>query len=1083
MATRRSRLQIKPNIGPKINKTPAKAPVNVPNFGPKVSETEKSENDKPVTVLKDKTVPVLQNSNNSEIKSTEELQEKIVIKSPTRDLSETKPSKNSVNKSPTAAENVVKPLFKPDPGPLARGIRNRFAKPKPNIGLRGVARPNVASKPASPVKVFSPDRSSVKSPIKSPVRLSLSNEDSSTQQSGISSVDTCEQDENTPVVNVDQTVSTSTIDKRSTQQKPEKIKTSRRQRTINIRQFPEDEPPDRQKMKMSDLIYWNPSKNPMKQSSEKIRKRSNSTTVESSSTSDTPDNSFTTAPDKQDDSSMSSDAMLVPQVTIGPDGSMIINEQSLVVEAEHEKEVLSPTEIVEEDDVYVNYNSFRNKGTTKCWLDNETARFYRALSALGTDFSLMSSLFPHRTRRELKNKFKREERYNRQMVDMAIKMRTPLSLESFESIESVLEKDKQDRENKRKASIKRKKEEKQSGNPAYKPKKSRPNKEIKNTKKSVDEEDGVASSPEADKNKTSRPSRPKKPKITKEKTTPGKLTTEKHDPAQPEIIRKSKPLEYEEFEFESSDEEDKLPARLPKLQKSCKFTEFQNTASKKLQVICASRPVSDDSDDDDNEDDDVDVLASDSDIDEDVTSNSNDVNDHTQENVTSNSNIVNDHTQENVMSNSSIVNDHIQEDVTPNLNIVNDDTQENDLMNTNNDLLESAGEITVNNSCEILNSENIEENICNIAEDINNSSGYMTLNTMETETNFDMMDEIVSVENRSEENLPVIDTETLSPIMVTTPEDDALMTKIKQKSEKLVENKTNTDFRKSLINKSKTTISNVEYTTSTPSSTTTDKNQTPKTVPRRIKKFQPNLNLARKKDASLMGNNKNLPVSNGAVAKEQEKGKPINKKPQLVTNKKDCVIIGEKDSRKSSAAKSLHTLPESCSVSNIENEDNDIEIVEDDKEKTTNNSDVEMMSDIEDFSTYKGVVRNLNSTNKSLSKLVEEKPRKSASASVIDVNMEVVASDVDVSYVEESVATGDTAPVHSVKVLNKDNTNHFVLPASVFPNLPFSQEQDKMQMVLVPETMDGDTIYHVYMLPETEDNNSSAQPSDTKDTS
>ncbi|XP_055957662.1 histone-lysine N-methyltransferase, H3 lysine-79 specific [Patella vulgata] len=879
MATRRSRLQIKPNIGPKITKTPAKTPVNVP----KASETEKSETDKLVTVLKDKTVPLLQNSNNSEIKSTEELQEKIAINSPSRDVSETEPVKNSVNKSPTPAENAVKPLFKPDPGPLARGIRNRFAKPKPNIGLRGVARPNSA-KPTSPVKVFSPERSPIKSPIKSPVRLSLSNEDSSTQQSSISCVDTCEQDENSPVVNVDQTISTSTIDKRSTQQKTEKIKTSRRQRAINIRQFPEDEPPDRQKMKMSDLIYWNPSKNPMKQSSEKIRKRSNSITVESSSTSDNVDNSFTTEPDKQDDSSMSSDAMLVPQVTIGPDGSMIINEQSLVVEAEHEKEVLSPTEIVEEDDVYVNYNSFRNKGTTKCWLDNETARFYRALSALGTDFSLMSSLFPHRTRRELKNKFKREERYNRQMVDMAIKMRTPLSLESFESIESVLEKDKHERENKRKASIKRKKEEKQASNPEYKPKKSRPTKEIKNTKKSVEEEEAVASSPEANNNKTSRPSRPKKPKITKEKTTPDKLSIKRQDgdQVQPEIIRKSKPLEYEEFEFESSDEEDKLPARLPKLQKSSKFTEFQNTASKKLQVICASRPVSDDSDDDDNEDDDVDVLASDSDIDEDVTSNSNIAINHTQENVTSNLNIVIDHTQENVMSNSNIVIDHTQENVTPYSNIVIDDTQENDLTNANNDLLESAGENTpINDSSEILNSENIEENLCNITEDINNSSGYMTFNNVEGETNFDVTDDILPVENQPEGNVPVVENETPSPIVVTTPEDDVPMTKIKQKSEKLVENKTkltsdniqaNTDFKKSPINKSKTTISNVEHTTSTTSSTTTGKNQTSKTVPRRIKKFQPNLNLARKKDASPVGNVKNLPVSSGAVAKEQEKG-------------------------------------------------------------------------------------------------------------------------------------------------------------------------------------------------------------------
>ena len=55
----------------------------------------------------------------------------------------------------------------------------------------------------------------------------------------------------------------------------------------------------------------------------------------------------------------------------------------------------------------------------------ESARFYRALSMLGTDFSLMENLFPNRTRFELKRKFKVEERINQQLVDRTIASQKP----------------------------------------------------------------------------------------------------------------------------------------------------------------------------------------------------------------------------------------------------------------------------------------------------------------------------------------------------------------------------------------------------------------------------------------------------------------------------------------------------------------------------------------------------------------------------------------------------------------------------------------------------------------------------------
>lgn len=61
----------------------------------------------------------------------------------------------------------------------------------------------------------------------------------------------------------------------------------------------------------------------------------------------------------------------------------------------------------------------------------ETARFYRALSMLGTNFSLMERLFPNRPRVELKRKFKNEEKTNPQLVDKIISNQIPFDPAQF----------------------------------------------------------------------------------------------------------------------------------------------------------------------------------------------------------------------------------------------------------------------------------------------------------------------------------------------------------------------------------------------------------------------------------------------------------------------------------------------------------------------------------------------------------------------------------------------------------------------------------------------------------------------------
>lgn len=63
---------------------------------------------------------------------------------------------------------------------------------------------------------------------------------------------------------------------------------------------------------------------------------------------------------------------------------------------------------------------YKRTKRTRDWPADETIKFYRCLHTIGTDFSLMLTLFPKRTRRDLKLKFKREEKYNLSLINKAL---------------------------------------------------------------------------------------------------------------------------------------------------------------------------------------------------------------------------------------------------------------------------------------------------------------------------------------------------------------------------------------------------------------------------------------------------------------------------------------------------------------------------------------------------------------------------------------------------------------------------------------------------------------------------------------
>lgn len=165
--------------------------------------------------------------------------------------------------------------------------------------------------------------------------------------------------------------------------------------------FGVENPPDRKKLTMMDLIFYNPVTNPMSAREEE---------------------EFADEPVMIEDVEEKEEEMAVPQVKVGPDGEIILDEQSLVVERTGERaalERLRTSRIVTENNSSgQGINSRRKK--RKEWSARETIRFYRALHAAGTDFSLLTPLFPGRSRHEIKMKFKREERRNRVLIDRAL---------------------------------------------------------------------------------------------------------------------------------------------------------------------------------------------------------------------------------------------------------------------------------------------------------------------------------------------------------------------------------------------------------------------------------------------------------------------------------------------------------------------------------------------------------------------------------------------------------------------------------------------------------------------------------------
>lgn len=118
------------------------------------------------------------------------------------------------------------------------------------------------------------------------------------------------------------------------------------------------------------------------------------------------------------------------------DGKIVLDEQSLFAnyrDDEQQAREQRNWEVVDEreSDQFVNSASRSKQRRTQRWSAEETERFFQAVSQWGTDFEMITRLFPHRTRREIKSKWTKESRQNSKRLDDAFVRRTAIDLTAY----------------------------------------------------------------------------------------------------------------------------------------------------------------------------------------------------------------------------------------------------------------------------------------------------------------------------------------------------------------------------------------------------------------------------------------------------------------------------------------------------------------------------------------------------------------------------------------------------------------------------------------------------------------------------
>jgi transcription factor TFIIIB component B'' len=119
------------------------------------------------------------------------------------------------------------------------------------------------------------------------------------------------------------------------------------------------------------------------------------------------------------------------------DGQIVVDARSLQVDRQA-RAAAAAGELEEEEENdftrHVTSSTYlRRKAGPNYWSPADTEKFYRALSMFGTDFMMISEMFPSKSRRQVKQKFNREERYCPRRINAALvgEKTVPMDMEEY----------------------------------------------------------------------------------------------------------------------------------------------------------------------------------------------------------------------------------------------------------------------------------------------------------------------------------------------------------------------------------------------------------------------------------------------------------------------------------------------------------------------------------------------------------------------------------------------------------------------------------------------------------------------------
>ncbi|KAI9608513.1 hypothetical protein H4Q26_004696 [Puccinia striiformis f. sp. tritici PST-130] len=133
-------------------------------------------------------------------------------------------------------------------------------------------------------------------------------------------------------------------------------------------------------------------------------------------------------------------SLYAPQLRV-VNGQMILDQDSLEVDRQDQDVELDEMEVVEESDAtrLVNSSTWSKSIRGERWTVNDTGLFYDAVRLFGSDFEMISQLFPGRTRRQIRLKWNKEEKKSPEEITRALLGKKPIQEVEDPSLEEELE--------------------------------------------------------------------------------------------------------------------------------------------------------------------------------------------------------------------------------------------------------------------------------------------------------------------------------------------------------------------------------------------------------------------------------------------------------------------------------------------------------------------------------------------------------------------------------------------------------------------------------------------------------------------